>query len=81
MPVTTTRVGYECDILQMGKVKAVSHPGPMGWGGSRSWVNLVYPALKSLLSALIRIAFSEPTTPLPLEELIPHQKTLMLNVD
>lgn len=37
-------------------------------------------ALKAMLSTLVHLASLESTTPLPLEELIPHLKTAMLNV-
>lgn len=78
MPVTTRHHGYECAILQTGPAKAVPHQGHTG---GRTRLNQPYPALKALLATLIHIAFSEPTTLLPLEEFIPQQKTLTWNVE
>ena len=51
-------MGVTVPILQMGKVKAASHKGHTG---GRTWLNLVYPALKAMLSTLIHTVFSEPT--------------------
>lgn len=76
-PSTEMDAGGECAHYTDGKEKAVGHQGHRA---GRPRLSLIYPALKAMLSTLVHLASLEASTPLPLEELIPHLKAMMLSV-